>query len=42
MSSALHTQMSNNDDNPIFIGDNFQIVNNLKIIYIRQIKADDK
>jgi len=42
MSLALHTQMNHNDDNPSFNGNNFQMMNNLKIIYIRQIKAEDK
>jgi hypothetical protein len=35
-------QMSNNIDYPNFDEYNFQITTNHNIIYIRQIKADDK
>lgn len=42
MSLALHTQINHGDDNPTFNGYNLQSMTNLKIIYIRQIKADDK
>jgi hypothetical protein len=35
-------QISRYNDSPSFNGYNFQRVTNLNIIYIRQIKADDK
>ena len=42
MSMTLNMQMSNNIDNPNFNEHDFQTMTNHNIIYIRQIKADDK
>jgi hypothetical protein len=42
ISLALHMQMNNDVYFPSFNGFNLQRMTNLNIIYIRQIKADDK
>jgi hypothetical protein len=42
MSLTLNMQMSNNLDYPNFNEYDFQTMTNHNIIYIRQIKADDK
>jgi hypothetical protein len=42
LSLTLHSQMSNDVDYPSLNGYNFQTMTNLNIIYIPQIKADDR
>jgi len=42
VSLTLHLQMTNDIDYTSFNGYNFQTMTNLNIIYIPQIKADDR
>jgi len=42
MSFTLQAQLNNDAHYPCLNGYNFQRITNLNIIYIRQIKADDK